>query len=375
VERRIKRRTKVHKGVGNVGDINYDIFRQFEEAYPDNYKPEVYGINVMNFSKDVAMEVINIFIGKNTIKKFKNLNKIIEEIFASYDIYNSYHNAFHAADVVQTVYQFIKNSNICSDKVLDCTDYDKLDIILAAAGHDYAHTAVGDKSQFKFSLTDPILNEEEFETLEEYHATKMEKLLIKYKDEFPEDYKSSFSDHIYLIKGMISATFAGFDKANLGHLDLIKESLRGDKEKKKNFLGAILHAADISNPLKSKELYYKWSLRVGKELFQSFNECVKKITNSTNINYAEKKREVNEECLKKKKEFLGLKLEDKEYQNLVNLDPKYNDFRGNFYKGQYFFLNYIKNFHDKLCEVVLNEETQYCKNMVINRKIVLHNLP
>ncbi|KAJ9450369.1 putative 3prime [Diplonema papillatum] len=196
------------------------------------------------------------------------LIQFFSKIQAGYHRENYYHNHIHAADVLQTVHWLINTSGV----VEKISDVDCFSVLLSAVIHDYDHPGVS--NAFLVNSKDDIaLHFNDQSVLENHH------LFLSFQLLRVESYSilESFTEHEQKIirESMITHVF-GTDMKNhfksLGELKARQQALRdegGDfsasPDDKILLLKSMLHAADISNPVKYKAVYLEWTKRVMKE--------------------------------------------------------------------------------------------------------------
>ena len=243
---------------------------------------------------------LNNLIGKNIKNQIINKNKLRDFLIHLAEEYNSntypdinpYHNLFHASDIVHTLYLYLtgtKKSNpiLFSDtyikqneelEFISNINYKDLDIfalIIAAACHDFRHT--GRDNNFYSTYKDKvsfskILKEYDYK-LELYHYAEAKKLIEKF--DILENLDYFQKERFYkIMKISIYGTDNSFNKKhaedlekykyimNLNNINFINETL---DEVKLIMFECFLHAADISNPTKNRDLFITWTDKVNEE--------------------------------------------------------------------------------------------------------------
>ena len=243
---------------------------------------------------------LNNLIGKNIKNQIINKNKLRDFLIHLAEEYNSntypdinpYHNLFHASDIVHTLYLYLtrtKKSNpiLFSDTYIKQTEelefisninYKDLDIfalIIAAACHDFRHT--GRDNNFYSTYKDKvsfskILKEYDYK-LELYHYAEAKKLIEKF--DILENLDIFQKERFYkIMKIAIYGTDNSFNKKhaedlekykyimNLNNINFINETL---DEVKLIMFECFLHAADISNPTKNRDLFITWTDKINEE--------------------------------------------------------------------------------------------------------------
>jgi len=186
---------------------------------------------------------------------------------SAYHVENPYHNATHAADVLQSIHFFLGTCRV--EDFLSTSPLELAGAYLAAAIHDMDHPGVTNaylmNTQAKLAL-----RYNDHSVLENHHVASAFALTLEEdKDLFaqlqPDDYR-----HIRMVMiEMVLATdiaqhFALLMKFKGKFLSSHSEVTVDDRVMALSFL---LHAADISNPSKSWNLCRRWAGLVLKEFW------------------------------------------------------------------------------------------------------------
>ena len=293
-----------------LGSENFDIF--------------VYGSKLNNdfiLLNNVVNYALNHLIGKankNQIVDKKKLDHFLEVLSAYYNSniapkMNPYHNVYHAADVVHTLYLFLINSKYYNPTLFKDTydrqineipnniKYNDLDIfalIIAAACHDYKHRGRSNNFYLNYKNKVPFAKElEPFSyKLEKYHFVEAQKLieeydLLEYLNKYQKERFYKIMEMVILATdNSLNAKHAEMmmaykeiiqlksivtiqDIINLNTRLFMKEqsskveypNLSIDEIKLLEFEW-FLHAADISNAAKKKDIFLAWSFRINEEI-------------------------------------------------------------------------------------------------------------
>lgn len=170
-----------------------------------------------------------------------------------------YHNALHAADVVQALCVFVNQEHF---PLLSPIDF--LSLWFAGLIHDYDHPGVNNK--FLIVTEHPIsLVYNDLSVLENFHAATSFHVLLthNFMDFLKREEYLSFKHHVV---EMVLATDLGH------HFDFVKKM---DKELKENdgklsvesTLAAAIKSADISHPLRELHIHEEWSNRISAEFY------------------------------------------------------------------------------------------------------------
>ncbi|RLN48108.1 hypothetical protein BBJ29_007063 [Phytophthora kernoviae] len=199
------------------------------------------------------------------------LVSFLQEIQRGYITTNPYHNAIHAADVMQTVYYFLVQPELGPF----LRPLDRALALIAAGIHDFMHD--GFNNGFHISTASEIaLRYNDHAVLENYHVAQsflvMKNADLNVLGELaPDDFKYARD----MIIQMVLATDMSkhFEDVALFKTNILSASLDegtlaiksvGDK---KLLLKMILHTCDVSNPAKDREIMLRWTDRVVEEFF------------------------------------------------------------------------------------------------------------
>ena len=210
----------------------------------------------------------------NSIISINKLDTFLFSVTKEYFTTTLYHNSMHGADVTQTVCLFFLNSNaeeICQTNVLDL-----LSILIASLGHDIGHPGLNNNFQIN-ALTDMALTYNDISCLENFHVSKLFKLIKKDENNIFE--KLNITDFKTIRKRMISEILAT-DMANHGKvMSVIKsripdEILDGNKnnikfellsknpktqfEEQQSLLDFFIHSADLAHNTKLFKISIQW---------------------------------------------------------------------------------------------------------------------
>ena len=290
--------------------------------------PGTEDFNIFSYASDLKNDslliykmvdlALNNLIGKNIKNQIINKNKLRDFLIHLAEEYNSntypdinpYHNLFHASDIVHTLYLYLtktKKSNpiLFSDTYIKKTEelefisninYKDLDIfalIIAAACHDFRHTGRDNNfySTYKGKVSfSKILKEYDYK-LELYHYAEAKKLIEKFG--VLENLDIFQKERFYkIMKIAIYGTDNSFNKKhaedlekykyimNLNNINFINETL---DEVKLIMFECFLHAADISNPTKNRDLFITWTDKINEEFCEQ----------SIEIHSIDKTKEIN----------------------------------------------------------------------------------
>ena len=193
---------------------------------------------------------------------------------------NPYHNFYHACDVTHTTYRFLWV--IGATNFLD--DFECAAILVAALGHDVGHPGVNNNYLVRTKDTLALIHNDN-SPLENMHCAKVYEILGEDgNDIFCNMSNSDWVDMRKIILTSILETdmihhFESVSKLKVFE-DLMGDEMRDlitnqkhssacmeDSDNRLMILGAILHTADISNPLKPFEICEKWAYAIMDEFF------------------------------------------------------------------------------------------------------------
>lgn len=177
-----------------------------------------------------------------------------------------YHNALHAADVVQTTFFFVRTGGLAAH----VSELVVLSLLVAAVGHDIGHLGVNNK--FLRDTAHALAVEyNDFSPLESMHSATTFKFLyedgLNFVQGIEPEKKAQFRDvvinlilgtdndkhfeHMATLTQLLDTT--GVDMANPDHQNIA--------------LISIFHAADVSNPAKAWDAYAFWTKAVVREFY------------------------------------------------------------------------------------------------------------
>eukprot|EP00127_Corallochytrium_limacisporum_P005768 Clim_evm147s210 gene=Clim_evmTU147s210 len=192
-------------------------------------------------------------------------------IESGYRASNPYHNSIHAADVVQTMFYFLRTLKL--DQHFN--DEDILASLLAAAVHDYGHPGVNNAYLVAFE-DDLALCYNDKSVLENMHVSKALTILKQPDcDVFANFSEQQFKRIRLLMIEMILNTDMAYHFELMGKFSGVSTTLSEPNLPAKDHQASLrlimsmaLHCADVSNPAKPESLYVEWAYRVMEEFFR-----------------------------------------------------------------------------------------------------------
>ena len=245
---------KLNDSYNNINDKNFDIFDFSIIVGKDNVLPLIgnYFFTLYNFQ-----EFMN-------ITKFRNF---CEKISEGYINTNFYHNSIHAADVAHTCYIYLREGAVNEKIGLNTKSICAL--FLSCFCHDYKHP--GFNNNYLIETKHPLaLKYNDVSVLENMHISEAFNL-INSDNKYNIFENLDNNDYKTFRKQMITCVL-GTDMANHGKdVDFMKQCLKEDYVKKEednlNYMKLFVHSADISNPTKKFNTYYKWAKLVVEEFY------------------------------------------------------------------------------------------------------------
>ena len=248
-----------------LNEINLDTFNIDDKDF-----------DIFEFDKKVGKENTLSLIG-NYIFKYFSFEEILnqtkyknwcQKISEGYNRNNSYHTDLHAADIVHTSFIYFKegliNEIIKLDKSSICA------LFLSCICHDYKHPGLNNNYLMETNNSIAI-RYNDISILENMHISETFKLILSDKNCNIFDNLEN-QKYKKIRKQMISCVL-GTDMSNHKHsLDFMNKCLNENNHIIENdnqeYMNLIVHSADISNPTKKFEIYYKWAELVVEEFYQ-----------------------------------------------------------------------------------------------------------
>jgi len=345
--------------LNNIESKDFDIF-ELDKKTSKNILPLIGGY------------IFNRF-GFHNIMKYTMFGNWCKKIAEGYSRKNPYHTDLHAADVTQTCLIFFKIGKI--NEICKLNQLSKCALFLSCICHDFKHPGVNNDF-LKETKNILAIKYNDNSILENMHISEAFKLTLDYPncDIFSgmnlENYKQMRKEMISCVlftcmsKHAVNNNFMKelINKKNINNNINNTNNINNkdnnnninNKDNKKdnnninnnkteetdihqNYMNLLIHSADISNPTKKFEIYWKWADLVVEEFFQQ----------------GEKEKELGIKCSFDRETMT-------EYQNQLGFInyialPHYNLFVTNFPKLKYLLenLNYNKN---KILSLQSNEK-------------------
>ena len=222
----------------------------------------------------IGCYVFNRF-GFHNIMNYSMFENWIRNITEGYSRKNPYHTDLHSADVTQTCLIFFKVGKI--NEICKLNKLSKCALFLSCICHDYKHPGLNNNF-LKESKNILAIKYNDNSILENMHISEAFRLTIDYPncDIFSginsEDYKT-------IRKEMISCVLFTDMINHKNSIDFMEEIIHNRNNKKnkdkieeqdihQKYLNLLIHAADISNPTKKFNIYWKWAELVVEEFLE-----------------------------------------------------------------------------------------------------------
>ena len=247
--------------LNNIENQNFDIFELDKKTSKNSltligcYIFNRYGFhNIMNYSM------------------FQNWCRKIAE---GYGRKNPYHTDLHAGDVTQTCFVFFKIGKI--NEFCKLSQLSKCSLFLSCICHDYKHPGVNNNF-LKDSKNILAIKYNDNSILENMHISETFKLTIDYPN--CDIFWGMNSDYYKRMrKEMISCVLCTDMINHRKAIDFMGELINNKKNINNNskneeqdnhqeFMNLLIHSADISNPTKKFDIYWKWAELVVEEFFE-----------------------------------------------------------------------------------------------------------
>ena len=253
----------------NIETSNFDIFNLDKKIGKEN---TLSLIGYYIFNRFGFYEIIN----------YNKFEKWCKKISEGYHRENPYHTDLHAADVTHTCLLYFKIGKV--NEILKLSKSSKCSLFLSCICHDYKHPGVTN-NYLKETKNIIALTYNDNSILENMHISEAFKL-INSKDEYNIFDKIDNNIYKQLRKEMISCVLATDMTFHNYYVDFMKEQINkvyningnnkngktsNDKDNNiiyQNYMNLLIHSADISNPTKPFNIYFKWAVLVVNEFFE-----------------------------------------------------------------------------------------------------------
>jgi cAMP-specific phosphodiesterase 4 len=225
-----------------------------------------------NFNRKPLQAIATAVLHKrNLLQAFSlsgsKVQKCIEEVEANHRKENPYHNAIHAADVIQSAHVLLSRG---FSKGL--SDLEVLSCIFAAANHDVGHPGLTNAYRVR-EVDEAAITYSDISVNENMSCALAYRILQKPECSFVNDALSQKQRELMrkLVVKTILATDMEFHFSNLAHLKTAIVDQGTSIETWENQLPLIemaVHGADLSNACKPLKVSEQWTDRVLAEFFE-----------------------------------------------------------------------------------------------------------
>ena len=254
--------------LNTIETVNFDIFNLDEK------------IGKENTLSLIGYYIFNRF-GFYNIINYNNFEKWCKKISEGYLRTNPYHTDLHAADITHTCLIYFKIGKI--NEICKLSKISKCSLFLSCICHDYKHPGVNNNF-LKETKNVLSLTYNDTSILENMHISEAYKL-INSNEEYNIFSNVDINVYKQIRKEMISCVLATDMTFHNFYVDYMKEQINlsnnkddknknntndKDKENKnyQNYMNLLIHSADISNPTKPFEIYFKWAKLVVNEFYE-----------------------------------------------------------------------------------------------------------
>ena len=252
---------------------NYSLY---EKNLNDEFNIDDKDFNIFEFDKSVGRENTLVLIGKYIFNYFdfeeiinqSKFNNWCKKISEGYNRNNSYHTDLHAADITHTSYIFFKEGLI--NEIIKLDNSSICALFLSCICHDYKHPGLNNNYLIETN-NEIAIRYNDYSILENMHISETFKLIHSNKS---YNIFENFEKEKYkkMRKQMISCVLTTDMSNHKKSLDFMNKCLNENnqiqEDDKQNYMNLIVHSADISNPTKTFDIYYKWAELVVEEFYQ-----------------------------------------------------------------------------------------------------------
>jgi len=221
----------------------------------------------------IACFIFNRF-GFHNLIKYAMFENWCTTIATGYIRRNPYHTDLHAADITQTCLVYFKVGKI--NEICKMSQISKCALFLSCICHDYKHPGVNNNF-LKDTKNILAIKYNDNSILENMHISEAFKLI---NSDNTYNIFDKVDSNIYkqFRKEMISCVLATDMTFHKDYLNFLKKKLEdvknGNDIKKENnpsdyqkYMNLLIHSADISNPTKPFDIYFKWAKLVVNEFY------------------------------------------------------------------------------------------------------------
>ena len=245
---------KMNESYNDINSTYFDIFDFAIIVGKENVLPLIsnYIFTLYNFSEFMEL------------KKFRNF---CQKISCGYVNTNHYHNCIHAGDVLHTCFMYFKEGGI--NEIIGLNSKSLCALYLSCICHDYKHPGLN--NNFLIETKNPIaIKYNDVSVLENMHISEAFNL-INSNNDCNIFQNMDINDYKTFRKQMINCVLATDMTNHNKSLDFMKQCLNENynhtEEDNLTYMKLLVHSADISNPTKKFNTYYKWAKLIMEEFY------------------------------------------------------------------------------------------------------------
>ena len=256
-------RNKINLNLSLINDIETENFNIFDLDKKTSGKSLIL----------ISCYIFNRF-GFHSVIKYSMFENWCCKIASGYNSKNPYHNDIHAGDITQTCLTFFKIGKI--NEICKLSQLSKCALFLSCICHDYKHPGVNNNF-LKDTRNILAIKYNDNSILENMHISEAFKLTLDYpncdifsgmnSDNYKQIRKEMISCVLYTDMTMHQKTI-DFMKTIINNNNNIKKGKKEEIDNHQDYMNLMVHSADISNPTKKFEIYWKWAQVVVEEFFQ-----------------------------------------------------------------------------------------------------------
>ena len=238
----------------NIETEDFDIFELDKKIGAENTLPLI-GYYIYN--RYGFCNIIN-------YNKYENWCKKITQ---GYNRSNPYHTDLHAADITQSCLIYFKIGKV--NEIIKLPNTSKCALFISCICHDYKHPGVNN-NYLRDTKNNLAIEYNDNSILENMHISESFKLAINDEscDLFSEmddvSYKKMRKE---MITCVLNTDMFQHNKIT-NFMKTIDNKKDIDEDTQLKYMSLLIHSADISNPTKKFDIYFKWANLVVEEFYQ-----------------------------------------------------------------------------------------------------------
>ena len=263
---------KKDNNISNNNNLNISLLNNIE-----NQNFDIFELDKKTSKNSLTLIGCYIFnrYGFHNIMNYSMFQNWCRKIAEGYGRKNPYHTDLHAGDVTQTCFVFFKIGKI--NEFCKLSQLSKCALFLSCICHDYKHPGLNNNF-LKDSKNILAIKYNDNSILENMHISETFKLTIDYPncDIF---WGMNSDNYKRMRKEMISCVLCTDMINHRKAIDFMGELINNKKNINNNikneetdnhqqYMNLLIHSADISNPTKKFDIYWKWAELVVEEFFR-----------------------------------------------------------------------------------------------------------